>query len=863
MDATTLKVAIAAFFYDIGKFSDKDTLGVSEDYINNNAGLYLPFFNGRHSHHHAVYTAAFIEQMKDFLPREFNSPEWGEDDSFINLAAGHHKPETPMQQIITMADWLTSGIDRDKFDEMRSEKIPVKDYKKTRLLPLFEQLRKPGMDTLEKFSYAYPLKPLSPLDIFPEKKGRAMHDDEKNEYRTLYDGFANDLKMLRHKDGNIALWFEHFESLFMAYASLIPAARVGTVVPDVSLYDHCRVTSAFAAALYLYHRATDSLSVESIKNSADKRFSLVSGNFYGIQNFIFSGYGDSRKYRSKLLRGRSFHVSLLSELSADMLCREIGLPGISVILNAAGKFTVLAPNTPKAQSAIEKVKKAVNDWLMHISFGEITIGFSQVNASNEDFSPEKFMELWEVMGQASEANKFSKFDLEQHGGVVKGYLGKFNNQLDHPMCPLCGKRPALMETENTLSSDQTGPVCRLCRDHVFMGAQLVKMDRIVITSVETEIGNRKNLLMEPAFGQYQILFQASDSKDMIDSNRIIKFWDISLYGKGPLVKDVSKKIISTYVPFYDQEDLEDERIFSTEKTDAKQLEMVDEIRLGDPKTLNHIAVKAVNDNGNGKLSGIDALGVLKADVDYLGMLMGCGLERQRFTISRLATLSRQFNYYFALYLPHMLMNKKRFKDIYTVFAGGDDLFLIGPWNRVYELSLVLEKTFGDYVCRNPAIRFSAGISLQKAHTPLNNLAESSESALEKSKSEGRDRFTMFYHTATWGNMKELEEVREKLETWLKDEWLTKSMLYRLNGFIGMAAMEEQVLNKDAVLKSDMHCLKWRALFYYSAKRNIGKKETKTEREKITDELIGYLTDWIEKYKGRLRIPLWNVLYNHR
>lgn len=863
MDATTLKVAMAAFFHDIGKFADKDTLGVSEEYIDNNAGLYLPFFNGRYSHHHAVYTSAFIEQMKDLLPGEFNSPKWGEGDSFINLAAGHHKPETPMQQIVTEADWLTSGIDRDQFDEMRSGKIPVKAYKKTRLLPLFEQLRNPGMDTLETFSYAYPLMPLSPVDIFPEKKAEAIQDDEKKEYRRLYDGFANDLKGLRHKEGNIALWFEHFESLFMAYASLIPAARVGNIVPDVSLYDHCRLTSAFAAALYLYHRETNSLNVESIKNNADQRFSLVSGNFYGIQSFIFSGYGDSRKYRSKLLRGRSFHVSLLSELAADMLCREIGLPSISVILNAAGKFTVLAPNTHEAKSAVERVRRAVNDWLMHVSFGEISIGLSQVNASNDDFSPEKFTELWEVMGQKSEANKFSKIDLEQFGGVVEGYLDQFNNQLDHPMCPLCGKRPAVQETENTLSSDQTGPVCRLCRDHVFMGAQLVRMDRILIALKETEISDRKNLLMEPAFGQYQILFQSSGSKDILDSRQIIKLWDISLFGRGPLVKDVSKKNISTYVPFYDQEDLEDERIFSTEKTEAKQLEMVDEIRLGDPKTLNHIAVKAINVNGDDKLSGIDALGVLKADVDYLGMLMACGLEKQRHTISRLATLSRQFNYYFALYLPHMLMSDKRFKDIYTVFAGGDDLFLIGPWNRVYELSLVIHETFSDYVCRNPAISFSAGLSLQKAHTPLNNLAESSESALEKSKSEGRDRFTMFFQTATWGDMRELEEIRQKLETWLKEGWVTKSMLYRLNGFIGMATMEEQVLKKDEILKSDMNCLKWRALFYYSAIRNIGKKETKTKREEFAYELIGYLADWIEKYKGRLRIPLWNVLYNNR
>lgn len=168
MDPTTLKMAMAGFFHDIGKFADKDTMGVEGQYIDNNAGQYLPFRDGRYTHHHAVYTASFIEQMRNSLPPELNSGDWGEGDSFINLAAGHHKPETPMQQIITIADWIASGMDRDEFDGVEARGIAFQDYKKTRLLPLFEQLSKPGMATGEKFAYAYPLAPLSPAAIFPQ-----------------------------------------------------------------------------------------------------------------------------------------------------------------------------------------------------------------------------------------------------------------------------------------------------------------------------------------------------------------------------------------------------------------------------------------------------------------------------------------------------------------------------------------------------------------------------------------------------------------------------------------------------------------------------------------------------------------------
>jgi CRISPR-associated protein Csm1 len=244
--------------------------------------------------------------------------------------------------------------------------------------------------------------------------------------------------------------------------------------------------------------------------------------------------------------------------------------------------------------------------------------------------------------------------------------------------------------------------------------------------------------------------------------------------------------------------------------------------------------------------------------------MSCGLKKERLTISRLFTLSRQLNYYFSLYLPHLFMTDDRFRNIYTVFAGGDDLFLIGPWNRTYELSLVINRRFSDYVCSNPAVHISSGLALQKAHTPLPLLAESAEEALEKSKSGQKNSLTMFYQTASWGDMEELEKIRKKFDELLRDEMFAKSMLYRLNGFIDMAQSAEKALSKREVSKEEMQFLKWRPLFYYSGVRNFGKKITdKQKRKAIVNELIVVMEQWVEKYSGGLKIPLWNVLYNNR
>src|SRR3990170_1834328 len=146
---TIYKIAIAAFLHDIGKFAERASVAEKQSddleagfflfwevFIYNN-DLYQPHYNNIYTHKHAVYTAGFIDHIEKFLPREFNKGEWGLDDSFMNLAAGHHKPETPLQWIIAMADRVSSGFDRGEFEDYNHNKtIAFKDYKKTRLLTI-------------------------------------------------------------------------------------------------------------------------------------------------------------------------------------------------------------------------------------------------------------------------------------------------------------------------------------------------------------------------------------------------------------------------------------------------------------------------------------------------------------------------------------------------------------------------------------------------------------------------------------------------------------------------------------------------------------------------------------------------------
>ncbi len=266
---------------------------------------------------------------------------------------------------------------------------------------------------------------------------------------------------------------------------------------------------------------------------------------------------------------------------------------------------------------------------------------------------------------------------------------------------------------------------------------------------------------------------------------------------------------------------------------------------------------------DGRFEGIEALGILKADVDNLGLLMACGLEDERFTLSRIATLSRQLHFYFSLYLPYILKKEKRFNDVYTVFAGGDDLFLIGPWNKMIELSLLLRKDFSRYVCNNEQIHFSAGITLNKPHTPVDIISRGVEEALTKSKDKGKDRITIFNETVTWDELSRLMEIKDKLEDWLDKGWINNSMLYRLNHFIEMARQEKGFMESGKIHVEDMGCAKWRSLLFYSAERNVAKSVKKEQREHIVKEVISSISNWLMEHRGALKIALWSILYNRR
>src|SRR5207248_215937 len=67
--------------------------------------------------------------------------------------------------------------------------------------------------------------------------------------------------------------------------------------------------------------------------------------------------------------------------------------------------------------------------------------------------------------------------------------------------------------------------------------------------------------------------------------------------------------------------------------------------------------------------------------------------------------------------------------LYTIYSGGDDLFVVGAWDRLPLLADAVRREFHEYCAHNPALTISAGIAIDDRRFPLYQLDERAAGAL--------------------------------------------------------------------------------------------------------------------------------------
>jgi len=876
------RMALAAFLHDIGKFAERAKIDIEPQMLADNKQRYCPHHKthekdkGWFSHVHAAYTGMAVDILEKHAPdlvgnNVYPFGSWkttNVDDSLINAAAAHHKPDTFLQWIIATADRVASGFEREEFEKYNKEK--EQNHYTSRQLPLFEQIHQPIKEKSADFKYRYPLKPLSPASIFPViAQGYEVKDDTaaQAEYLKLWEAFKTGLKDIPPSHcQQLPLWLDHFDSCWQTYTHSIPSATAFGTKPDVSLYDHSKAVAALAVALWRYHedryddKEKATIQMRERLDWNEEKLLLIQGDFFGIQNFIFAQGGDSTKKAAKLLRGRSFYVSLITECAALAVLEALSLPSTSQIMNAAGKFLIVAPNTDATKDTLKKVQQTFNDWFLTHSYGQSGLGLACQPATCEDFvcSKEKlgFKALMTRLHSKLERSKYQHFDLcgdKAAPAVFEHYLDGFN-KYGEP-CSINSRVPAtIKKTDEGKDIFYSG----LAYDQIEIGKWLITKQRLILAKNKI---NGLSVTNIDLFG-YHVHFTEEEDKKGNFKNEVVnrnirRAFDFS----RPECDDVlwngyARRNISGYVPYFKNENdwmIEKYRKFLNDE-DYKDVEEYA------PKTLNHLALEDLTEETDGHWYGIRALAVLKGDIDNLGDLFQNGLKQPTFT--KMAALSRQVNNFFAVYLPYLCQTK--YPNTYIVFAGGDDFFLLGSWKQLMRLAADLRTEFSRYVANNSSIHFSAGLSVTKPKIPIHQLAVLGEEALEHAKAYKKDEHlknavTCFGQTVSWIDFNRLfvteHNATEHLEALREQHQLSTAYVYGLLRLTNMAADKNKPENSL-----------WRSQLYYRTYRLLANKRglDANQKKRACIELVTDIGEkGIKEFGNGYLIALHAYLYQNR
>lgn len=828
---TLAETALGAFLHDIGKFWQR--AGGSQKNLDSQvrdmAEQILPGRPGHRTHVHALWTYQFFHWME----KENLGIPGASRSRVCNIAASHHRPgagppdEASVQWLVQEADQLAAGMDREKRQDRDTEGAGEWDrFIKTPLnspfssIELDEKLGKAQKTiiALGKLSPGGTARSVPPLDTSGyQSLYQRLVAEYQAEFRTLC-GLRNEWMFL-----------SALRSLGERYWHAVPSSTVDH--PDVSLYDHSRAVAAITSALYQWHSANGGINQKAIQETAGaKKFRWIVGDLSGIQSSLFRLQHQQVKGVAKILRARSFFMGLITETACLDALWRLGLTPFSVVQNAGGRFLILAAATEETERVIERLRRDIEAWMLRRWRGELALNLSlSAPFSREFFQREHFGNMQALWTAAADEAKHSAFSTA-YRAVMR------EDSYPHGPCRACGVRPASRDAD---AEEPEESYCGPCMEERRLGGDLPKMTSL--TWSREPVGSPAR-----AISLWNGLWLNWHLGHNVDSDRVLEACRLWREESDKDAWPAAVRFVPNYVPRLEpgEKSKPAYRILTTEAREAET---------GDIKLFEHIAADALEEV-DGKLYGEDLLGVVKADVDRLGAIFAQGVRNP--CLGLLAGLSRMLDFFFSAELPEMLRTDARFHSTYVVYAGGDDLLLIGPWRQSLALVTEIRKRFREWVGENPQISLSAAVELVHPDQPLNRSVDQAEERLHRAKDAGRNRICAIDpKPLEWDVFAKQLLKGEELLGHMRAGKLSLGFVYRMLSF----DHDRLVCDSNRV---DDHAASWRARWGYQLKRNL-KNEVLKELAPLLNGLLGLDEHFAKTGAPSARTALTVALYRNR
>lgn len=187
-----------------------------------------------------------------------------------------------------------------------------------------------------------------------------------------------------------------------------------------------------------------------------------------------------------------------------------------------------------------------------------------------------------------------------------------------------------------------------------------------------------------------------------------------------------------------------------------------------PMTFEEISEQAQGDK---------RLAVLKADVDDMGIRIGEIADSDR-SYRALRKFSRSLQSFFVEDVQQML--SEDWRSLYTIYAGGDDLLLVGPWNVVMGFAGKLHDKFQAGPGSRYDLTMSAGIALTPYRVPIRHAVERAEDLLKLAKEQdGKSSCATLGSIWKWEHHDRVIGDGRKLTGWVKKGEVHRSLVHRL------------------------------------------------------------------------------------
>lgn len=334
--------------------------------------------------------------------------------------------------------------------------------------------------------------------------------DPAAEYSKLIAGMTEGLRGLNLQAEQRAEYVNSLLELTEAYLSYVPSSTYLGEVSDISLFDHVKITAAFASAMVLYLADKNLTDYQSalFKNREkfynEKAFCLFSCDVSGIQQFI---YTISSKGALKGLRSRSFYLEVLLENLADEILAACSLYRSNLIYTGGGHAYILLPNTAEARTragdaVINLNRKLIElfDTRLFVSHGSQECSANELMSKTDD--PEDYRNIFRSLAAQISERKLRRFSAEQLRQLNCNETDKAGRE-----CRVCGVSSNLEERkewsgakdqsqdadqnpdQNANQNADQSVICRACAAFTDISRMLIKPDSVFVVAKQALNGS--------------------------------------------------------------------------------------------------------------------------------------------------------------------------------------------------------------------------------------------------------------------------------------------------------------------------------------------------------------------------------------